>query len=134
MLTRSKGSWAQFIFICRSHFATELYSATDLYSIADLCFVVDYFYLHFFLWKFLALRSSWWVFRPCFSLGFLPHKPLGTYLQKWASTFSLLSIWIAPAIRMRKLMQFSFAGCLTIHMRMLLFFSSLACCFNIYSP
>ena len=87
MLTGSKGSWAQFIFICRSHSARELYStvklysAIDLYSAADLCFAVDYFYLHFFLWKFLALWSSWWVFGPCFSLGFLRHEPLGTNLQ-----------------------------------------------------
>ena len=98
ILTGSKGSWVQFIFICRSHstrelysvvklyFAIKLYSAADLYSATDLCFVVDYFYLHFFLWKFLALRSSWWVFGPCFSLGFLPHESLGTDLQKWTST------------------------------------------------
>ena len=92
MLTGSKGSWAQFIFICRSHSARGLYSmvklyfGVDLYSTADLCFAVDYFYLHFFLWKFLALQSSWWVFGSCFSLGFLPHEPLGTDLQKWAST------------------------------------------------
>ena len=92
MLTGSKGSQAQFIFICRSHsarelyFAVKLYSAVDLYSAADLCFVVNYFYLHFFLWKFLALQSSWQVFGPCCSLGFLTHEPLGTDLQKWAST------------------------------------------------
>ena len=30
--------------------------------------------------------------------------------QNWASTFSLLSIWIAPAIHMRILMQYSFAS------------------------
>ena len=61
MLTGSKGSWAQFVFIYRSHSAKELYSATDLCSAADLHFVIDCFPLHFFLWTFLALRFSWWV-------------------------------------------------------------------------
>ena len=36
MLTRSKGSWAQFVFVCRSHSAKELYSAADLYFAANL--------------------------------------------------------------------------------------------------
>ena len=67
MLIGSKGSWAQFIFICQSHSARELYSAVklysvaDLYSVANLCFAIDCFPLHLFLWTFLALRSSWWV-------------------------------------------------------------------------
>ena len=52
MLIGSKGSWVQFVFVCRSHFAKELYYAADLYSATDL------FPLHFFLWTFLALRSS----------------------------------------------------------------------------
>ena len=100
MLTGSKGSWAQFIFICRSHSTRELYSAADLYSaeklysaadlysVADLYsaaylrFVVDYFHLHLFLWTFLALWSSWWVFESCFSLGFLPHGPLDIVFAK----------------------------------------------------
>ena len=43
MLTGSKDSWAQFVFVCRNHSAKELYSATDLYSTADP------FPLHFFL-------------------------------------------------------------------------------------
>ena len=79
MLTGSKGSWAQFVFICRIHSTEELYSTTDLYSVADLYsavdlhFAVDCFPLHFFLWTLLALRSSWWIFGPCFSLGFFPH-------------------------------------------------------------
>ena len=79
ILTRSKGSWAQFVFIYRSHSAEELYftanlySATDLYSAADLRFAVYCFPLYFFLWTFLTLQSSWWVFRSCFSLGFFPH-------------------------------------------------------------
>ena len=61
MLTRSKGSWAQFVFVYHSHSAEELYSTKELYSAADLRFAVDHFPLHFFLWTFLALRSSWWV-------------------------------------------------------------------------
>jgi len=79
MLTGSKGSWAQLVFVCRSHSAKELYSAADLY------FAADPFPLHFFLWTFLALRSSWWVFGPYFSLGFLPHGLLDMDLQNWAS-------------------------------------------------
>ena len=61
MLTRSKGSWAQFVFVYQSHSAEELYSTKELYSAADLYSVIDCFPLHFFLWTFLALRSSWWV-------------------------------------------------------------------------
>ena len=64
MLTGSKESWAQFFFICRSHSTRELYSTTNLYSAANR------FPLHFFLWTFLTLWSSWWAFGPCFSLGF----------------------------------------------------------------
>ena len=86
MLTRSKGSCAQFTFIYRSHSARELYSAAKLYFTADLYSATDRFPLHFFLWTSLALWSSWWAFGPCFSLGFLPHRPLGIDLQKWAST------------------------------------------------
>jgi len=62
-LIGSKGSWAQFVFVCRSHsarklyYAADLYSAIDLYSTADLCFAVDCFHLHLFLWTFLALQS-----------------------------------------------------------------------------
>ena len=64
MLIGSKGFWAQFDFVYQSHSAKELYSAadlysaTDLYSTADLRFAIDCFPLHFFLWTFLALRSS----------------------------------------------------------------------------
>ena len=72
--------------ICQSHSIEELYSAADLYSVADLRFAVDCFPLHFFLWTFLALRSSLWVFRPCFLLGFLPHGLLDKDSQNWAST------------------------------------------------
>ena len=61
------------------------------------------------LWAllFIGLSSSW-----AFGYGFA---------KKWASTFSPLSIWIAAAIPMRKLMQFSFVGCFITHMRMPLF-------------
>ena len=52
MLIGSKGSWVQFVFLCRSHFSKELYYAANLYSATDL------FPLHFFLWTFLALQSS----------------------------------------------------------------------------
>ena len=128
MLTRSKGSWAQFVFICQNH------SAKDLYSAADLYYAANPFPLHFFLWTSLALWSSWQAFGPCFSLGIPLYGFLDTDSQKWASTFHPLSIWIAPAIHMRKLMQFSFIGCFTTHMRMLLFFSSRAYCFNFYFP
>ena len=67
MLIGSKGSWAQFIFICQIHssrelyFAVKLYSAADLYfaadlySAVDLHFAIDCFPLHFFLWTSLAL-------------------------------------------------------------------------------
>ena len=41
MLTGSKGSWAQFVFVCRSHSARELYYAADLYSAVDLHFAID---------------------------------------------------------------------------------------------
>ena len=77
MLTKSKGSWAQFSLICQSHFAEELYFAADLCSATYLHFAVDRFPLYFFLWTFLALRSSWWAFGPCFSLGFPPYGLLG---------------------------------------------------------
>ena len=46
------------------------------------------------LTSFLFLWSSWWVFRPCFLLGFPSHGLLGMSLQKWASTFNPLSIWV----------------------------------------
>ena len=98
MLTGSKGSWAQFALICWSNSAEELYfvadlnSTADLYSVADLHFATDCFLLHFFLWTFLAFRSSWWVFGPCFSLGFPLHGLLGRDLLKWASTTLHLSI------------------------------------------
>ena len=88
VLTRSKGFWAQFVFVCRSYsakelyYAADLYSTVDLYSTADLCFAVDCFHFHLFLWTFLALRSSWCTFGPCFSLGFLPHELLDMDLQK----------------------------------------------------
>ena len=72
MLTGSKRSWAQFVFICRSHSARELYSATKLYSAANR------FPLHLFLQTSLALWSSWWAFGPCFSLGFPSYRLLGT--------------------------------------------------------
>ena len=88
MLTGSKGSWAQFVFVCRSHSAKELYYAADLYSTADLRFAIDCFPLNFFLWTSLALWSSWWAFGPYFSLGFLPRELLDMDLQKWASTLS----------------------------------------------
>ena len=94
MLTGSKGSWAQFVFICRSHSAKELYSAADLYSTTDLRFAVDCFPLHFFLWTFLTLRSSWYVFGPYFSLSFFPHgtdSKMGinnyVHLPSWDPTF-----------------------------------------------
>ena len=77
MLIGSKGSWAQFIFICQSHSARELYSAAKLYFTADLYSAADRFPLHFFLWTSLALWSSWWAFGPCFSLGFPPYGLLG---------------------------------------------------------
>ena len=77
MLTRSKGSWTQFVFICRSHSTRELYSTVTLYSAADLYSARDRFPLHFFLWTSLALWSSWWAFRPYFSLGFPPYGLLG---------------------------------------------------------
>ena len=80
MLTRSKGSWAQFVFVYRSHYIEELYSAIDLYS------VVDCFSLHLFLWISIALWSSWQAFGSCFSLGFPPYGLLDTDSQKWAST------------------------------------------------
>ena len=41
MLTGSKGSWVQFVFVCRSHSARELYYAADLYFAADLRFAID---------------------------------------------------------------------------------------------
>ena len=88
MLTGSKGSWAQFLFVCRSHSAKELYYAADLYSAADLHFAIDCFPLNFFLWTSLALWSSWWAFGPYFSLGFLPRELLDMDLQKLASTLS----------------------------------------------
>ena len=80
MLTGSKGSWAQFVFVCQSHFAEELYSAVDLYSAADP------FPSHFFLWTSLALWFSWQAFEPCFSLGFPLYGFFDTDLKKWAST------------------------------------------------
>ena len=78
MLTGSKGSWAQFVFICRSYSARELYSKAKLYFAVDLYYIADRFLLHFFLWTSLALWSSWWAFGPCFSLGFPPYGLLGT--------------------------------------------------------
>ena len=92
MLTKSKGSSAQFALICRSnsieelYFVADLYFAADLYSVADLHFAADCFPLHFFLWTFLAFRSSWWVFGPCFSLGFPLHGLSVRDLLKLAST------------------------------------------------
>ena len=71
ILIGSKGSWAQFVFVYRSHSAKELYSAADLYS------ATNPFPLHFFLWTSLALWSSWQAFGPCFSLGFPPYGTLG---------------------------------------------------------
>ena len=41
MLTGSKGSWAQFVFVYRSHSARELYYAIDLYSAVDLRFAIN---------------------------------------------------------------------------------------------
>ena len=41
MLIGSKRSWAQFVFVCLSHSARELYYAVDLYSATDLYFAVD---------------------------------------------------------------------------------------------
>ena len=81
ILTRSRGFWAQFVFICRCHSAEELYFAADLYSTADLRQI----YI-------LSLDLS------CFSLFFLvglwalifiellPHGLLDMNSQKWAST------------------------------------------------
>ena len=67
---------AQFALIYQSHFAKELYFVANLYFAADLYSTADRFPFHFFLWTFLALRSSWWVFESCFLLGFLPHRLL----------------------------------------------------------
>ena len=91
MLIGSKGSWAQFALIFRSHYAKKLYFAVDLYYVADLHSAANRFPLHFFLWTFLALRSSWWVFRPCFSLGF-PSYGLLSLASYWA--FFLMDFWI----------------------------------------
>ena len=55
-------------------------------------------------------------------IGFSSIWDFGHGFKKWVSTFNPLSIWIAPTIHMRKLMQFSFVGCFTTHMWMLLFF------------
>ena len=41
MLIGLKGSWAQFVFVCQSHSARELYYAVDLYSTVDLHFAID---------------------------------------------------------------------------------------------
>ena len=86
MLTGSKGSWTQFVFVCRSHPTKALYSAADLYSAANLYSAADPFPLHFFLWISLALWSSWQAFGPWFSLGFPPYEFLDMDSQKWAST------------------------------------------------
>ena len=99
MLTSSKGSQVQFILICQSHsteelyFTVDLYSTTDMYSAADLRFAVDCSPQHFFLWIFLALQSSWWIFGPCFSLGFLPHGFLDMDSQNWASIIRFELQW-----------------------------------------
>ena len=77
ILIGSKGFWAQFALICRSHSAEELYFAADLY------FAANHFPLHFFLWAFLALWSSWWAFGPYFSLGFPPFGLL-SFASYWA--------------------------------------------------
>ena len=71
----------RFVFCCKSLSLTLL--SLDLSC--SLVFLAG-------LWAllFIGLSSSWYGFK------------------KWASTFSLLSIWIAPAIHMQKLMQFFF--------------------------
>ena len=73
ILTGSKGSYAQSIFVYQSHSTKELYSVANLYFVADLYSTADPFPLHFFLWTSLTLWSSWQAFGPCFSLNFLPH-------------------------------------------------------------
>ena len=90
MLTGSKGSWAQFVFVHQSHPTKKLYSAANLYSKADLYSAVDPFPLHFFLWTSLTLWSSWQAFGPCLSLSFPPYGFLDTDLQKWASTIRII--------------------------------------------
>ena len=84
MLIGSKGFWAQFALIYQSHSAEELYSVADLYS------TTNRFPLHFFPWTSRALRSSWWAFKPCFSLVFPPYGLLGTDLQKMGINKSYL--------------------------------------------
>ena len=64
MLTGSKGSWAQFIFICQSHSARELYFTTDL-RFAMIALPCTSFFGPFLLFSLLG--------GSCFSLGFLPH-------------------------------------------------------------
>ena len=89
ILIGSKGFWAQFALICRSHsaeelyFEADLYFVVDLYSVANLHFVANCFPLHFFIWTFLALWSSWWAFGPYFSLGFPPFGLL-SFASYWA--------------------------------------------------
>jgi len=91
MLTGSKGSWTQFVFICRSHYVEELYSTANLHSVANFYSGSDRFPLHFFFWTFLALWSSWWAFGPCFSLGF-PLYGLLSLASYWA--FFLMGFWV----------------------------------------
>ena len=91
MLTGSKGSWTQFVFICWSHSVEELYSAANLHSVANLYSASDRFSLHLFLWTFLALWSSWWAFGPYFSLDF-PLYGLLSLASYWA--FFLMGFWV----------------------------------------
>ena len=59
----------------------KLYSAADLYFAADLRFAIDCF-PYFFLWTFLILRSSWWVFGSNLSLSAETILPENCILQQ----------------------------------------------------
>ena len=70
MLTRSKGSWTQFVFICRSHFVGELYSVfcgrfafcCRSLSLAFLSLDLSYFFIFLVSLSallFIGLSCSW---------------------------------------------------------------------------
>ena len=74
----SKGSWIQFVLICQSHSAGDLYFAENLYYdivhfplyfSLRLDVSLGFYFFYFVFWVFLALQSSWWVFGQHFLLG-----------------------------------------------------------------
>ena len=84
-------------FLFRSYGLLPYHRSPEVCGLLIFC-ASSAFHLHLFLWTFLALRSSWWVFGALLFIGFFSVWAFGHGFKKWATTplkwLVLLLIWI----------------------------------------